>query len=361
MRGIGAMLRHLLLVLAFVPVLVSTAGGAGPESLIAGSKTSGQLDDRLSDSTTSISGSVRLDAGRFTIVAGHRDRQLAASLLAEAQRNDSFPALPRPRAHVLIAIAPDYRAFRSWVGPMAPEWGAAIAIPGQSRIVMQGRSAGAEAGNPVQVLRHELAHLALHESVGRTPSRWFDEGYAGMAAGEFSREEMLGTSVGLIWRTMPGVAVLDEAFQGDGAEAAWGYAMAQSAVVALRDMGGDQAFAKFLEHWKRGGSFERALRETYGMTSEQFDAYWHRQTRRRYGALSVAANFTAFAAMVAVLIVPAYLGKRRRNRERLEEMRARDAAEEALLAETAANAAAQSAGEDEEDLQRGCDSGYSQG
>ena len=112
---------------------------------------------------------IRLDAGRFTVVADARDARLARTLLTAAQANDTFPGLPRPRAHVLIAVAPNADRFRQWVGPHAPEWGAAIAIPDEQRLVLQGGRAGSDAGDPVVVLRHELAHLALHERMGRLP------------------------------------------------------------------------------------------------------------------------------------------------------------------------------------------------
>ncbi|MDQ6634461.1 MAG: hypothetical protein M3Z10_06845, partial [Gemmatimonadota bacterium] len=129
----------------------------------------------------------RLDVGRFTAVYFPQDEALARSLLASAAANDSFPWLPRPRQRVLVAIAPDAAHFRAWAGPAAPEWGAALAFPESRRVVMQGHSAGADAGDPVNVLRHELAHLALHERLGDRPPRWFDEGYASVAAREWRR------------------------------------------------------------------------------------------------------------------------------------------------------------------------------
>ncbi|HET7621085.1 MAG TPA: hypothetical protein VFK39_04190, partial [Gemmatimonadaceae bacterium] len=121
---------------------------------------------------------LRLDSGRITVVAYPRDTRLAHSVLDTAVASDSFPGLPRPRNRILIAIAPDERRFRDWIGAGAPEWGAAVAIPSEHRIVMQGSRAGSDAGDPMRVLRHELAHLALHEYLGDLPPRWFDEGYA---------------------------------------------------------------------------------------------------------------------------------------------------------------------------------------
>src|SRR5215213_8030071 len=68
----------------------------------------------------------RFVSGRFTVLAYPTEATLARWALAEATRRDSFPGLPRPRAAVTLLIAPDERRFREWVGPYAPEWGAAI-------------------------------------------------------------------------------------------------------------------------------------------------------------------------------------------------------------------------------------------
>ncbi|MDE3129411.1 MAG: hypothetical protein KGL38_15485, partial [Gemmatimonadota bacterium] len=83
---------------------------------------------------------VRLDRGRFTVVAYEKDATLARSILDVAIAHDTFPGLPRPREHVLIAIAPDLARFREWSGPGAPEWGAALAFPSLRRIILQGSS-----------------------------------------------------------------------------------------------------------------------------------------------------------------------------------------------------------------------------
>ena len=90
----------------------------------------------------------------------------AASLADHALRTDTFPGLPRPRQRVIVSIAPDRDRFREWVGSAVPEWGSAVAFPESRRIVIQGRGAGSDAGDPLVVFRHELAHLALHEFLG---------------------------------------------------------------------------------------------------------------------------------------------------------------------------------------------------
>lgn len=284
-----------------------------------------------------------VQSGRFTVVADPRDERLARTLLSAALARDSFPGLPRTAQPVHIAVAPDAARFREWVGPAAPEWGAAIAFPSEGRIVMQGGRAGSDAGDPVTVLRHELAHLALHDAMGGLPPRWFDEGYASVAAGEFTREQIFETSLGMVWRTLPTLDALEAGFQRGGMEAGWSYAMAHRVVSELETMGGPRGLANFFAYWKGSGSFEKAIREAYGMTGEAFEKHWRSQTRKRYGALAVVTNISAALGVFAILLVPLFISKRRRDRRKLEAMRAVDAAQEAAAQASALQALLDSA------------------
>lgn len=251
---------------------------------------------------------------------------LAHSLLARALQDDTFPGLPRPREHVLIAIAPDMHHFRQWVGPGAPEWGAAIAIPAEHRIVMQGSSAGSDAGNPLQVLRHELAHLALHEAMGPLPPRWFDEGYASYAAGEWGRNEVLAASVGLALRGVPPLDSLDAEFYAGASRADAAYALSYRAVASMAALDPNRGLTLFFKYWKQTGSIDLALRQAYGLTEAGFEQRWQHDTRVHYGALALFANLTVAFGLVLVIVLPLYLVRRRRDRERLAAMRAEDEA-----------------------------------
>jgi peptidase MA superfamily protein len=283
----------------------------------------------------------RFDAGRFTVVAYPHDTLLARSLLRVATANDTFPGLPRPAEQVLLEIAPDGRRFREWVGPGAPEWGAAIAFPEQSRIVMQGSRAGSGAGDPVQVVRHELAHLALHERLGDLPARWFDEGYASYAAGEWGRDEVLSANLSLAIRGAPTFAGLDSAFEGGADRASAAYALAYRAVAELASLDPNRGLALFFKYWRETSSFDVALRQAYiGYNAALFEERWRARTRRRYGVLAAVTDISVAGAFLTVLLTPLYLARRRRERERLAQLkraeeeadrRERDSAIEALL------------------------------
>jgi hypothetical protein len=282
----------------------------------------------------------RYDQGRFTIVAYKPDELLAKSLLASSVARDTFPGLPRPTQRVVIAIAPDHRRFREWIGPSAPEWGAAVAFPESSRIVMQGRSAGSDAGDPVDVLRHELAHLALHEALGDLPPRWFDEGYASYAANEVARDAVLGANLALLFRGMPALDSLDAGFAGGSLRAEGTYALAYRAVAELAERDPERGLTLFFRYWKETGRFESAVRSAYGITQGQFEEIWRARTRRRYGGLALAADLSIAAAVTLFIVMPFYVIRRRRDRLRMAaliradeeaERRERESVIEALL------------------------------
>lgn len=265
-----------------------------------------------------------LATGRFAVLHFAQDARLAQSYLEAAQRSDSFPGLPRPRAEVLILVAPDAETFRAWAGSQAPEWGAAIAFPAQQRIVMQGRYGAAADGDPMVTLRHELAHLALHEALGPSPPRWFDEGYASYAAGEWGRDEVLVTSVGLVWRGIPTLAGLDSGFFAGSERAQRSYALAHRAVAELAGLDPERGLGLLFSHWGREGTFERALRRAHGMSSADFEQYWKRRVRRQFGVLALAADLTALTLVLTVLLGPMWWQRRQKLRRRLEQMREDD-------------------------------------
>jgi hypothetical protein len=264
------------------------------------------------------------ELGRFTIAAAPHDESLARALLRAAAAQDTFPWLPRPRERVLVLIAPDRRAFRELIGPLAPEYGSAIAVPAQRRIVMQGSRAGSDAGDPRQVLRHELAHLALHEYLEDLPPRWFDEGYASVAAGEWGREEVLSTNLALVMRGVPSLASLEQAFAGGSARAGAAYALAHRAVVELAALDPARGLSLFFEYWRQEREFDPAVRRAFNVTENAFEQRWRSRTKRRYGAMAFFADLTLGALVMLVLVLPFYASRRRRDRERLAAMRQRE-------------------------------------
>jgi hypothetical protein len=269
---------------------------------------------------------IRLQLGRFTIIADLRDEVLARSVAAAATARDTFPGLPRPQQEITIAIARDADHMRELSGPGTPEWGIAVAIPSLRRVVIQGRGATSAAGDPLVTLRHELAHMALFEFLGDLPPRWFNEGYAMYAAGEWQRGDALSTQIALAWRGVPTLAEIDSAFYGGSTQAQYAYALAHRAVADLASLDPQRGLSLFFKEWQERRSLDSAIRFSYGITLGGFEALWRSRTRRRYGALSLLADVTIAVGILLAVVAPLYMSRRRRDRRRLEDMRRRDAA-----------------------------------
>ena len=226
---------------------------------------------------------------------------------------------------MLIAIAPDARRFREWAGVGAPEWGAALAFPESRRIVMQGHTAGSDAGDPLSVLRHELAHLALHENLDDLAPRWFDEGYASYAARELMRNEVLAANFALALRGMPTLDELDDRFTQGATSAQAAYALAYRAVDDLASIDTLRGLTLLFQHWKETRSLDKAMRAAFGMTLASFEHDWQQRTRRRYGGLALFSDLTVATILLLLIVTPLYLARRRRDRDRMAALVAADA------------------------------------
>ena len=210
-----------------------------------------------------------------------------------------------------------------------------MAFPESHRVVMQGSSAGSDAGDPRQVLRHELAHLALHEALGELPPRWFSEGYASFAAREWGREQVLSTNVALALRGAPSLEALDSAFASGVARASAAYALSYRAVAEMAALDPERGLALFFRYWRDTGSLDLAIRRAYGMTLPGFEKWWQDRTRRRYGALALFADFALLVLVLMAVMLPLAFARRRRNRRRMEALLAAEGEADRVARETA--------------------------
>ncbi|MBI4545726.1 MAG: hypothetical protein HY703_11060 [Gemmatimonadetes bacterium] len=254
--------------------------------------------------------------------------RLARRLLALALAAPPLPALPRRVLNgaepVRIFLAPDAPRFDSLTGGRVPEWGAGVAAPEQSVIVLPAyasdRAAAHELGG---VLRHELAHIALHRylEAARIP-RWFDEGYARWAAGEWDFEAAWMLRLAFALNRAPPLDSLELAWPGAEMEARVAYLLAASAVGFLTEQSGERGLRLLLERWRRAGALEPALRRTYGLTLSQFEEDWRKAVRKRYGWPVFLTHSLVFWLFAAVLLLVLYAVRRRRDRTRLAGLRA---------------------------------------
>jgi hypothetical protein len=260
-----------------------------------------------------LQGPVAVTAGRVTAVAWPGQERLASALAEAADRAAPFPGLgPLPDRPIRLILAPTRARFDSLTHGRMPPWSEGAALPDAGTIVLR-------ATRPLEqlsaALRHELAHLCLHWRVGHPVPLWFDEGYAAFAAAEWDRLDALR----LNWQIARGVHMdldeVDRALRSDAADAETAYALATTAVLLLNRWGGAQGLGPLIDRIAAEPSFDAALRATYHVTEDDFEARWERDVATRYGLLSWAGAVGLFWTVMALLLI--WLVRVRRQRDRI--------------------------------------------
>lgn len=248
--------------------------------------------------------------GRVTAVAWPAQRAVAADLARLADRPTEWPGLGvRDPGPLRLIVVPDARLLDSLTGGRAPSWGAAIAVPGARTIVLR-----ADEGELARTLRHELAHLALHEAVQVRVPLWFDEGYAAWAAGEWDRLGTLELNLTVVRGAVPTLTGLDGALRGSASTADLAYALAVSAVTELARRNPTGTLTPLLRRLEAGEDFDAAVLSTTGLAMGRFEQEWQAALRRRY---TLVNWLIAGGGWLLVALLVAWQVRRRRRTDRV--------------------------------------------
>lgn len=267
----------------------------------------------------------RLSAADITVRFAPRDSLVAVRVLDFLRTLAPLPGLPPdvPRG-VTVVLAHSAAALDQSIGGTVPEWRGGVAVPSRRLLVVPTRE-GTRPLDPEgrRVLLHEWAHLGLHGHLGdlRVP-RWFDEGYAQWASAGFDATEAWRLRVMVAAGNTPPLDSLTLAWPRGRTEADAAYLLTASALTHLLGDSGSRGLALFLGRWKEGRSFEAAFRETFGLTTSQFEEDWKRHVRDRYGWLFVLSHSAVFWLLLTLGLLVMVQFRKRYNRDRMARLRA---------------------------------------
>lgn len=274
-----------------------------------------------------------LRSGPYVVTSWTSSEKLAQNVVTEATRfrlpgmPADAPAFGEP---IHIVLAGNDAQFRAATGNRAPEWGVGVAAPAEGLIVL--RAYGGTRGGYDQlysVLRHELAHIALHRyGAGARAPRWFDEGYATWSAGELGSRGEWQLRIAFAAASAPALDSLELAWPALANEAQIAYLLAGSVVQYLVNQSGERALTLFLREWRAGGSFEAALGSVYGLSVDQLETHWKRDVKRRYGWFAVLVQSAIYVSIISVGVFALYMVRRRRDRLKLLHMQATEPPDE---------------------------------
>jgi hypothetical protein len=238
--------------------------------------------------------------------------------------------------HVQVRLArsrEDMTAL-SPVGYPPQRYAVGVAYPALHLVVISVREPKtAEATNLPEVLRHELAHVALFDATqGHHVPLWFNEGFAVNASGESSF-----TRVHTLWdatlsKTILPLSDLDKSFPEENQQVSIAYAESADFVrYLLRDE--DRArFGSLVERVRKGTPFDRALSDAYGDSTRKLEYEWREELDKRFSFWPVLTGSSMLWSLIVGVLVIAYVRRRRKARETLARWEKEEAEEDRLRA-----------------------------
>jgi len=238
---------------------------------------------------------------------------------------DPFELLPDT---VRIWVVRDLASLDS-IGLARPEsWVAGVADPASLRIALPIGAVRAE--NELRsTMRHEVAHLVLHEATDGNYPLWLTEGYAQLAAGRWGVDEAWRLRFAFAREGGDSLRRIRLRFRRGALDAEIDYMLAYTAVQQLYTMGGDPGLASLFRELASGRSFDGALRTVYGVTETQFEAAWRRSVTDRYGWLYLLSRASVFWILITLLVAWFSFLRFRRDRERMDDLREWESTSEA--------------------------------
>lgn len=274
---------------------------------------------------------------RFAYEPSARQRVQPLIEAADEVRRELSARLGRPvlaRVTVHVGRTPGEMAALAPRGAPPPEYASGVAYSDLGLVVLTLTPPYAtQTHDLVEVFRHELAHVALHDAVGGRPiPRWFNEGFAVHASGESSLLRMRTLWTATLAETLLPLADLERRFPADPTEVEIAYAQAADVVRFLLRRQDAARFAGLVTRLERGEAFEAALTDAYGSDVVTLEREWREDVARRYTFWPVFFSGTTIWAGALGLFAWGYRRRRRRAQETLARWAREEAREDAARA-----------------------------
>jgi hypothetical protein len=272
-------------------------------------------------------------------------RKMRASAEETLERiSNDLVDLPVPK-HIRVQLVTDAAQLPAIApaGRGAPPWAIGVAYPDLGIISVAIRR-GAQISDPVQTLRHELAHIALGTAIGPRAPHWLHEGFAYQHSNDWTWDRT-ETLAGMAWfgGIIP-LGQLDASFPQEESPANRAYAQSYDFVGYLSRRGrwedkeddGDRwPFRRFLTAVGGGADLDTAAMRAFGKPIGELFEEWRSDLTKRYLMAPIGLFGLALWVLCAILLALAWFRKKRSNRRRLGqwEIEEREASERAAAAE----------------------------
>ena len=235
-----------------------------------------------------------------------------------------------PKVRVDVARTPGEMETLAPVGAPYPRYASGVAYSdlGLVLLTLVPRSPN-EQLDLVQVFKHELAHVALHDAVGARPiPRWFNEGFAVMASGETSFDRMSTLWTATIADRLLPLSEVERTFPNDETKVSVAYAEAADVVRFLVRREERHRFRSLVREMKDGRTLDASVKQAYGVDLASLEYEWREDVAKRYTFWPVLFSGSAVWAAVLGLFVWGWRKRRARARVTLERWASDEARED---------------------------------
>lgn len=266
------------------------------------------------------------------LAAQMRELQEAAPQ-ARAQLSELLGRPVLSRVEVRVARTPREMEQLAPTGSRFPKYASGLAYSERRLVLLtaEPRYPG-ERHRLVEVFRHELAHVALHDALGReNVPLWFNEGFAVHASGEAEMARLQTLWTATLAKTLLPLQDLSHRFPADATTASIAYAQAADFVRFLLKNGQEHRFRSLLERVAEGQEFEQALADAYATDLWTLESEWRADAARRYTFWPFLFGSSTIWAFALGLVVWGYVRRKRRAQIKLERWAVEEAEEDAEL------------------------------
>ncbi len=270
---------------------------------------------------------------RFSYHPSERERVQPLIAQADQFRSELSERLGRSVLHevqVRIARTPGEMATLAPDGIPFPSYAAGVAYSEIGLVLLTIKPVHPNSKHELsEIFKHELAHVALHDAVGRSAvPRWFNEGFAVFVSGESSMVRLQALWLATVGDHLLELKQLQRSFPADSATASIAYAQAADVVRFLVRKEDELRFEALIERLRQGESFDDALENAYGTDTANLEFEWRQDVAKRYTFWPVLLSGSVIWVGAIFLFTWGYRKRRTRAKATLARWAREEAAED---------------------------------
>lgn len=215
-----------------------------------------------------------------------------------------------------VYVVGDLNQFNAMTENMAPDWGAAVAIPYMKRMVLKSPEKFNLNKSLEELLAHEFTHLYLADKVsfGELP-RWFNEGMSMYMSSEWGWSNNLSMSKAAAFGQLIPLRGIERINSFNEGKAQVAYAQSYLAVQFMIEHYSEKSVNVFVKELALGHPFDQAIYQATGSSMSEFEADYKIYLNQRFNWVSLFMDTILFWIFLAFVVIAGFWVKFRKRRD----------------------------------------------